>query len=57
MKRGIVPPSQMVPPPLIMAVGSGLTVTAIGIWFVTQLAMFVSLAEILPPTFPKNYLD
>ena len=44
-------PSHIVPPPLIVAVGKGLTVTARGLWLVMQPAAFVSRTEMVPPTF------
>jgi hypothetical protein len=49
-ERFLEAPSHIVPPPLIVAVGRGLTVIAFGVWFVIQPAAFVSRTEIVPPT-------
>ena len=40
----------MVAPPLIVAVGSGLTVIDLGVWLVIQPAALVSRTDIVPPT-------
>ena len=52
--RGRDPPSQTVPPFVMLAVGNGLTFTENGLWFVTHPAMLVSRTRIVPPTFPNT---